>query len=67
MLSIVEETRNNAQKRGFRKLGLLAQDSLWIGFFQEAIWRQRNGSHHSRKEDQELIHHRLFSESNWEL
>jgi len=63
MLSIVEETLKNAQKRGLKKLGLLG-----TMFTMEADFFRRPFGEHDitvvvpDKEDHGLIHHRLFSE-----
>jgi aspartate racemase len=63
MLSIVEETRNNAQKRGFRKLGLLGtRFTMEADFFKKPFGDSGMAVITPEKGDQELIHHRLFSE-----
>jgi len=63
MLSIIEETRMNAQKRGFKKLGLLGTKFTMESDFFKSPFRD-NGMEVfvPGKEDQDLIHHRLFSE-----
>jgi aspartate racemase len=63
MLSIVEETRNNAQKRGLKKLGLLGtRFTMESDFFKKPFGESGMAVITPEKEDQELIHHRLFSE-----
>jgi aspartate racemase len=63
MLSIVEETRKNAQKRGFKRLGLLGtRFTMESDFFKKSFEDNKMTVVVPEKEDQELIHHRLFSE-----
>lgn len=63
MLSIVEETRKNAQKRGFKRLGLLGtRFTMESDFFKKPFEDNEMTVVVPEKEDQELIHHRLFSE-----
>lgn len=63
MLSIIEETRKNAQKRGFKKLGLLGtRFTMESDFFKKPFGDNGMAVVVPEKEDQELIHHRLFSE-----
>jgi aspartate racemase len=63
MLSIIEETRKNAQKRGFKKLGLLGTRlTMQSDFFKNPFGDNEMVVVVPEKEDQELIHHRLFSE-----
>ena len=63
MLSIIEETRKNAQKRGLKKLGLLGtRFTMESDFFKKPFGENEMEVVVPEKEDQELIHHRLFSE-----
>jgi aspartate racemase len=63
MLSIVEETRKNAQKRGFKRLGLLGtRFTMESDFFKKPFEDNEMAVVVPEKEEQELIHHRLFSE-----
>lgn len=63
MLSIIEETRKNAQKRGFKKLGLLGtRFTMKSEFFKKPFIENEMAVVVPEKADQELIHHRLFSE-----
>jgi aspartate racemase len=63
MLSIVEETCYNAQKRGVSKLGLLGtRFTMESDFFKKPFGDRGMAVITPEKEDQELIHHRLFSE-----
>jgi aspartate racemase len=63
MLSIIEETRKNAQKRGLKKLGLLGtRFTMESDFFKKPFGDTGMAIVVPEKEDQELIHHRLFSE-----
>jgi aspartate racemase len=63
MLSIIEETRKNAQKRGLKKLGLLGtRFTMEADFFKKPFGDNEMAVVVPEKEDQELIHHRLFSE-----
>jgi len=63
MLSIIEETRKNAQKRGLKKLGLLGtRFTMESDFFKKPFGDNGMAVVVPEKEDQELIHHRLFSE-----
>ena len=63
MLSIIEETRKNAHKRGFKKLGLLGtRFTMQSDFFKNPFGDNEMVVVVPEKEDQELIHHRLFSE-----
>jgi aspartate racemase len=63
MLSIIEETRKNAQKRGLKKLGLLGtRFTMESDFFKKPFGDTGMAVVVPEKEDQELIHHRLFSE-----
>jgi aspartate racemase len=63
MLSIIEETRKNAQKRGLKKLGLLGtRFTMESDFFRKPFGDNEMAVVVPEKEDQELIHHRLFSE-----
>lgn len=63
MLSIIEETRKNAQKRGLKKLGLLGtMFTMESDFFKKPFEYKGMAVIVPEKEDQELIHHRLFSE-----
>jgi aspartate racemase len=63
MLSIVEETRKHAQKRGFKRLGLLGtRFTMESDFFEKPFEDNEMTVVVPEKEDQELIHHRLFSE-----
>jgi aspartate racemase len=63
MLSIIEETRKNAQKRGLKKLGLLGTKfTMESDFFKRPFEDNGIAVVVPEKEDQELIHHRLFSE-----
>jgi aspartate racemase len=63
MLSIVEETLKNAQRRGFKKLGLLGtRFTMESDFFRKPFEDNKMAVFVPKKDDQELIHHRLFSE-----
>jgi aspartate racemase len=63
MLSIVEETLKNAQKRGFRKLGLLGtRFTMESDFYKMPFGDNGMTIVVPEKEDRELINHRLFSE-----
>ncbi len=63
MLSIIEETRKNAQKHGFKKLGLLGtRFTMESDFFKKPFTEKGMMVVVPDKADQELIHHRLFSE-----
>jgi aspartate racemase len=63
MLSIIEETRKKAQKKGFKKLGLLGtRFTMEAVFFKKPFENQGMTIVVPEKEDQERIHHRLFSE-----
>lgn len=63
MLSIIEETRKNAQKRGLKKLGLLGtRFTMESDFFKKPFGDNGMAVVVPEKEEQELIHHRLFSE-----
>lgn len=63
MLSIIEETRKKAQRLGFKKLGLLGtRFTMESGFFKKPFGDNEMAVVVPEKEDQELIHHRLFSE-----
>ncbi|MBA4394536.1 MAG: aspartate racemase [Desulfobacca sp.] len=63
MLSIIEETCRSAQKRGFKKLGLLGtRFTMESDFFKKPFGDKGMAIVVPEKEDQELIHHRLFSE-----
>jgi len=63
MLSIIEETRKKAQRLGFKKLGLLGtRFTMESDFFKKSFGDNEMAVVVPEKEDQELIHHRLFSE-----
>lgn len=63
MLSIIEETRKRAQKIGSKKLGLLGTKfTMESDFFKKPFGDNEMAVVVPDKEDQELIHHRLFSE-----
>ena len=63
MLSIIEETRKKAQRLGFKKLGLLGtRFTMESDFFKKPFGDNEMAVVVPEKEDQELIHHRLFSE-----
>jgi aspartate racemase len=63
MLSIIEETRKNAQQRGYKKLGLLGtRFTMESDFFKKPFGDNEMAVVVPEKEDQALIHHRLFSE-----
>lgn len=63
MLSIIEETRKNALKRGYKKLGLLGtRFTMESDFFKKPFRVNEMAIVVPDEEDQELIHHRLFSE-----
>ena len=63
MLSIVEETRKRAQSLGSKKLGLMGtRFTMESDFFKKPFGENEMEVVVPEKEDQELIHHRLFSE-----
>lgn len=63
MLSIVEETRRYAQNRGLKKLGLMGtRFTMESDFFKKPFESKEMAVIVPEKEDQERIHHRLFSE-----
>ena len=63
MLSIIEETCRNAQKRGFKKLGLFGtRFTMTSDFFPKPFKDNGMTVVVPDQEDQDLIHHRLFSE-----
>ena len=63
MLSIVEETRKNAQKKGLKKLGLLGtRFTMKSDFFKKSFEDNNMTVVVPEKEDRDLINHRLFSE-----
>jgi len=63
MLSIVEETRKNAQKRGLKKIGLLGtMFTMESDLFKKPFGENGMTIIVPEKEDKELINHRLFSE-----
>ena len=63
MLSIIEETCKSAQKRGLKKLGLLGtRFTMESDFFKKPFENKGMAVIVPDKEDQELIHQRLFSE-----
>lgn len=63
MLSIIEETRKYAQNRGFKKLGLLGtRFTMESDFFKKPFEENNMAVVVPDNEDQNLIHHRLFSE-----
>jgi aspartate racemase len=63
MLSIIEETCKNAKKRGYKKLGLLGTKfTMEADFFKKPFESNAMAVIVPEKEDQKLIHHRLFSE-----
>ncbi len=63
MLSIIDETRKHAQKEGLKKLGLLGtRFTMRSDFFKRPFEQNEMAVIVPEKEDQELIHHRLFSE-----
>lgn len=63
MVSIIEETCKNAQKRGVKKLGLLGtRFTMESDFFRKPFGDREMAVVVPEKADQELIHHRLFSE-----
>ncbi len=63
MLSIIEETCKNAEKRGLKKLGLLGtRFTMESDFYKKPFECKEMAVIVPDKEDQELIHYRLFSE-----
>jgi aspartate racemase len=63
MLSIVEETRNKVLSLGLKKPGLMGTKfTMESDFFIKPFSRQGISVILPEKEDQELIHHRLFAE-----
>ena len=63
MLSIVDETRRKAQQGGFRSLGLLGtRFTMESDFYQRLFGANGMDVFVPEKKDQELIHHRLFTE-----
>lgn len=63
MLSIVDETCRKAQQGGFRRLGLLGtRFTMESDFYQRLFEANGMGVFVPEKKDQELIHHRLFTE-----
>jgi len=62
MLSIIEETRKKAQSLGSKKLGLMGtRFTMKSDFFKKPFSENEMVVVVPEKEDQELIHHRLFS------
>jgi len=59
MLSIIEETCKNAEKRGLKKLGLLGTRFTMESDFYKKPFEYKEMA---EKEDQDVIHYRLFSE-----
>jgi len=63
MLSIIEETCKHAKKRGHKRLGLLGTKfTMESDFFKKPFAKNEMAVMVPEREDQELIHHRLFSE-----
>lgn len=63
MLSIVEETRKKALSLGSKKLGLMGtRFTMESDFFRKPFSDNNMAVLVPEQEDQELIHHRLFSE-----
>lgn len=63
MLSIVDETRKKAQSLGLKKLGLLGtRFTMESDFFKNPFGDHNMAVLVPEREDQELIHQRLFSE-----
>ena len=63
MLNIIEETRKRAQRLGSKKLGLMGtRFTMESDFFKKPFVENEMVVVVPEKEDQELIHHRLFSE-----
>ena len=63
MLSIIDETRRNAQKRGFKKLGLLGTGfTMESDFFKKPFGDNGMAVVVPERQDRDIIHHRLFSE-----
>jgi len=63
MLNIIEETRKRAQSLGSKKLGLMGtRFTMESDFFKKPFVENEMVVVVPEKEDQELIHHRLFSE-----
>jgi len=63
MLSIIEETCKKAKMSGHKKLGLLGTKfTMESDFFKKPFEINKMAVVVPEKEDQELIHHRLFSE-----
>jgi len=63
MLNIIEETRKRAQNLGSKKLGLMGtRFTMESDFFKKPFVENEMVVVVPEKEDQELIHHRLFSE-----
>jgi aspartate racemase len=63
MLSIIEETRKAARKRGLKNLGLLGTRlTMQSDFFSKSFAEKAMAIVVPDTADQELIHHRLFTE-----
>ena len=63
MLSIIEETRNKAENLGFKKLGLMGtRFTMEADFFKKPFNDNNMVVVVPEQKDQDIIHHRLFSE-----
>ena len=63
MLNIIEETRKKAQSLGSKKLGLIGtRFTMESDFFKKPFIENEMVVVFPERKDQELIHHRLFSE-----
>ncbi|MBU0484397.1 MAG: amino acid racemase [Proteobacteria bacterium] len=63
LISIVEQTRNRARELGLKKLGLLGTKlTMTADFYKKPFIDHKMAIFVPTEKEQELIHHRLFSE-----